>query len=63
MSEAKTAADWVPPVIYDVMHDNFRAVTQRDVDKLTNVQRAYGQLREAVASVHQNLKTSMEIES
>lgn len=32
---------WAPPVIYDLMLDRFRAVTQADVDHLVRVEHAY----------------------
>ena len=41
--------------LYDVNADEYREVTQADVDALTAVQQAYGKLRTAVAQTQEEL--------
>jgi hypothetical protein len=41
--------------LYDVHKDEFRDVTQADVDALKAVEQAYGKLRSAVARTHEEL--------
>lgn len=43
------------PKIYDVNIDEWRSVTQVDVDRLLSVQRAYGELRTFYEKLHAGL--------
>ena len=45
--------------IYDVAHDEHREITQLDVDALELTANAYGQIRAAVARIHEDLQTNL----
>ena len=53
--DVEKATGWRPAVIYSIQDDEFRVVTQQDVDELLAIRRAYGELREAFNRVQHDL--------
>jgi hypothetical protein len=54
MAEGSRGGDngtYQPPVMYDIVLDQFRPVTQKDVDMMQAVVQAYGKLMMAVKKI------------
>lgn len=48
------------PRIYDIVNDDYREVTQLDVDQLVEISRAYGKLRHLLAADRTELLARLE---
>ena len=63
MIDAKTDEAVKPVVIYDAFVDGLRPVTQADVDRLLEVYKAYGEIRQNLATIHRELSSKLDTSS